>query len=168
MLQKTKKLSLAGLCGWASIPAAGAVELTGGTNYFAPTLSPDPPVREWVDLFGSLSLLGTLCVASIAVLYLRQRFKPPIKRSGPESPTDAGIHGWLKFFLIYLGILTGLGLFGRQMAEFQSFETARPDLVNDAQWLSFKHATWLAISVFSTCSVCIAISKARRLAFISS
>lgn len=78
--------------------------------------------------------------------------KAGVQSTATDPSGVTGIHGWLRFFIVCLGILGPMLTLGNLAGDFQTAEKLRPALRNVHVWLDFKNTTYLtAGAYFSFC-----------------
>lgn len=104
------------------------------------------PVVSWVLLI--LGLIGYFKMRSVE------------KKTALESlPTNklVGIHGWLRFFVISLGILGPALSLGKVGVAFRDAEMVYSVLINSSEWSTYKTTVWLTLAAFLSFSIYAAL-----------
>lgn len=114
--------------------------------------------RSTIDLTGTVVFWLLLILGMTGYLKMRSHEKETCSQA-TSLPSDGliGIHGWLRFFVISLGILGPVLTFGRNAVGFQEAERTYAVLVNSGEWATYKTAVWLTLAAFSSFSIYAAL-----------
>lgn len=138
---------------WSKFTVIESQTPTGGAD--VASQQPDRPGRDVVGLVVSWLLLISGLVGYFKMLAVE-------KKAALESaplPTDklVGIHGWLKFFVISLGVLGPALSLGKVGVAFRDDEMIYAALMHSSEWSTYKTTVWLTLAVFLAFSIYAAL-----------
>jgi hypothetical protein len=118
----------------------------------------ETPASPGRDVVGSIVFFGLLALGVTGYFRMRSLEKTTARQS-TSLPDDKifGIHGWLRFFVISLGILGPALSLGRAAGNFRDEELAYSVLAAIPAWGTYKTAVWLTLGVFSAFSIYAAL-----------
>ena len=154
----------------APAQAAGIVRTAGDTvpgvadkkqaEVIQPLLGTNPADNtgnRFSDIPGTAIIWMLLIGGLIGYFKMRNTAKSAQPLFSQSANDLVGVHGWLKFFVISLGILGPALSFGRMASDFHDAETAYSIWANTPAWATYKNTVWLTVGGFSAFSIYAAL-----------
>lgn len=118
----------------------------------------DQPASPGRDVVGSIVFFGLLAFGLTGYFWMRSVGKSTSSPStSPPDDRSFGIHGWLRFFVISLGILGPALSLGRAAGNFRGDEMVYAALASVPAWATYKTVVWLTLALFSAFSIYAAL-----------
>ena len=118
----------------------------------------DQPAIPGRDVVGSIVFFGLLAFGLTGYFWMRSVGKSTSSPStSPPDDRSFGIHGWLRFFVISLGILGPALSLGRAAGNFRGDEMVYAALASVPAWATYKTVVWLTLALFSAFSIYAAL-----------
>lgn len=118
------------------------------------------PQSSW----GKSNVVGTAVFWALLIPGLIGYFRMRSLEKKTASDSDLvtsnqliGVHGWLKFFVISLGILGPVMSLGKTSLSFLNDEVAYAVLNSFPEWVVYKNAVWFTLLAFSAFSIYAAL-----------
>jgi len=107
------------------------------------------PQKESTNLFGTIVFWLVLVGGLLGYAYMYRNEKMKKDANMMISNTEIGVKGWLKFFIVMLGIISPALNFGSATNSFEESELTYKALSGSQVWETYKNTVWLIITVFS-------------------
>jgi hypothetical protein len=101
------------------------------------------------NLLGTITLWLVLIGGILGYVYMYRNEKMIKGANLMNSNKEIGVKGWLKFFIVMLGIISPAFNFGSAASSFSESELANETLSSLQIWQNHKNIVWLIIAVFS-------------------